>query len=456
MKFKSQRIAREYFLVALPLFLLQVIFGMLASVKYVWNVDPLLKILPFNIAREIHINLLVFWLLLALMGATFYMVADETEAEIYSVRLARIQLWLLTVSGVAAIVGYFFHWSFGMPFLEQPTLIKIVIVVAALMFLYNIGMTMFTNHHKLTRTTATLLGGMVMLSVMFLFGIPFMNNLSTQYYFWWFVIHLWVEGAWELIAASLVAWCLIKLTGVSRKTVEGWVFAEVCLVLLTGIIGTGHHYYWIGTPHYWLVWGAVFSAAEPIPIVMMLVDAVRDLLKARTLPIVNTLALAWLGASDFVHFVGAGVWGFGQTLPQINRWTHGTQITASHGHFAFWGAYGMLAIALMYAILPEITGRPPNGKQGVGFTAFMSLNFGMIFIVMALLIAGIVQVYLQRVMGLDFLEVQNHMRLWYEVRLTAGGLFTVGTILLMWDLIRIALPRPAARLAAAPVPQSAD
>ena len=456
MKFKSQRIAREYFLVALPLFLLQVVFGMLASVKYVWNVDPLLKILPFNIAREIHINLLVFWLLLALMGATFYMVADETEAEIYSVRLARIQLWLLTVSGVAAIVGYFFHWSFGMPFLEQPTLIKIVIVVAALMFLYNIGMTMFTNHHKLTRTTATLLGGMVMLSVMFLFGIPFMNNLSTQYYFWWFVIHLWVEGAWELIAASLVAWCLIKLTGVSRKTVEGWVFAEVCLVLLTGIIGTGHHYYWIGTPHYWLVWGAVFSAAEPVPIVMMLVDAVRDLLKARTLPIVNTLALAWLGAGAFVHFVGAGVWGFGQTLPQINRWTHGTQITASHGHFAFWGAYGMLAIALMYAILPEITGRAPNGKQGVGFTAFMSLNFGMIFIVMALLIAGIVQVYLQRIMGLDFLEVQNHMRLWFEVRLAAGGLFTVGTILLLWDLIRIALPRPAAHLAAAPVPQSAD
>src|SRR5881628_2560309 len=63
-------------------------------------------------------------------------------------------------------------------------------------------------------------------------------------------IHLWVEGAWELIAASLVAWSLIKLTGVSRKTVEGWVFAEVALVLLTGIIGTGHHYYWIGTPHY--------------------------------------------------------------------------------------------------------------------------------------------------------------------------------------------------------------
>ena len=455
MKHQSQRVAREYFLAALPLFFLQVIFGLVASIKYVWGYDPMLNIVPFNIARTIHLNLLVFWLLLALMGATYYMVGDELDTELYSIRLARIQLWVLLVSCVAAIAGYFFNWSFGLPFLEQPTLIKVVIVVAALIFLYNIAMTMFTNHHTLTRTTATLLGGMVMLSIMFLFGIPFMNNLSTQYYFWWWVIHLWTEGAWELIAASLVAWALIKLTGVARKTVEGWVFAEVALVLFTGIIGTGHHYYWIGTPHYWLVWGAVFSAAEPVPIMMMLVDAVRNMLKARTLPIVNTLSLAWLGAGAFVHFMGAGVWGFGQTLPQINRWTHGTQITASHGHFAFWGAYGMLAIALMYAILPEINGRSTNGKQGLGFAAFMSLNFGMIFMVMALLIAGIVQVYLQRIMGLDFLEVQSHLRLWFEVRLVAGCIFAVGSVLLLWDLLRLAAREPATEVSGVPAVEPA-
>ena len=444
MRYQSQKLAREYFLAALLLFLLQVVFGILGSVKYVWGYDPLLNIVPFNVARTIHLNLLVFWLLLALMGATYYMVADEIQTEIYSVRLARIQLGILLVSGVVAVVGYFFQWSFGMPFLEQPTFIKLLIVVAALIFLYNIGMTMFTSHHQLTRTTATLLGGMGMLAIMFLFGIPFMSNLSIQYYFWWWVIHLWVEGAWELIAAALVAWALIKLTGVPRRRVEGWVFAEVALVLLTGIIGTGHHYFWIGTPHYWLWWGGIFSAAEPIPIMLMLVDGVRSLLKARTLATVNTMALAWLGASTFVHFMGAGVWGFGQTLPQINRWTHGTQITASHGHFAFWGAYGMLAIALMYTILPEITGRKQaNGKEGLSFSAFVSLNFSMIFMVMALLIAGIVQVYLQRVMGLDFLEVQEHMRLWFQVRLVAGAIFTVGTLVLLWDLFRLARPLPA-------------
>jgi nitric oxide reductase subunit B len=443
MAYQSQEIAREYFWAALPLFLLQVIFGLLGSAKYVWDYDPLLNLIPFNVARAIHINLLVFWLLLALMGATYYMVADEIKTEIYSVKLARLQLGILLASGVAAIVGYVFRWSFGMPFLEQPTVIKLAIVVAALIFLANVALTMFTNHHTLTRTTATLLGGMVMLSIMFLFGIPFMANLSTQYYFWWWVIHLWVEGAWELIAASLVGWALIKVTGVSRARIEGWVFAEVCLVLLTGIIGTGHHYYWIGTPHYWVWWGAIFSAAEPVPIMMMLVDAVRHMLKARTLPTVNTLGLAWLGASAFVHFMGAGVWGFGQTLAQVNRWTHGTQITASHGHFAFWGAYGMLAIALMYIILPSVTGRPTEQGTKLGFAAFVSTNLSMIFMVMALLIAGIVQVYLQRVMGMDFLQVQTQMRLWFEVRLVAGGIFGVGVVLLLWDLFRLALASPA-------------
>jgi nitric oxide reductase subunit B len=450
MQYQSQKVAREYFLAVLPLFVLQVVFGLVASAKYIWGYDPLLYIAPFNVSRAVHLNLVVFWLLLALMGATYYMVCEEAQTELYSVRLARVQLGLLLASGVTAIVGYFFQWSFGMPFLEQPTLVKLIITVAALLFLYNIAMTMFRNHKQLTGTAVTLLAGMVMLSVMFLFGIPFLPNLSEQYFFWWWVIHLWVEGAWELIAAALIAWGLIKLTGVPRRRVEGWVFAEVMLVLITGIIGTGHHYYWIGTPHYWLWWGGIFSALEPLPILLMLIDAGRHFLEARTKPVVNTLGLAWLAASAFVHFMGAGVWGFGQTLPQINRWTHGTQITASHGHFAFWGAYGMLAIALMYTILPEISGRPPDRPKKLGFAAFISLNFGMIFIVMALLIAGIVQVYLQRVLGMDFLEVQKQLLLWFEVRMAAGILFAFGSVLLVWDLFR--LGRPSSPASGAPVP----
>ena len=172
MRFKSQIIAREYLVAALLLFLLQAAFGILNITKYIWGYDPLLNIIPFNVSRAIHINLLVFWLLLGLMGATYYMIADELKTEIYSVKLGRLQLGILLVSGVASIVGYLFQWSFGMPFLEQPTVIKLAIVVAALIFLANIILTMFSNGHKLTSMTATLLGGMVMLAVMFLSASP--------------------------------------------------------------------------------------------------------------------------------------------------------------------------------------------------------------------------------------------------------------------------------------------
>ncbi len=86
-----------------------------------------------------------------------------------------------------------------------------------------------------------------MLAVMWLFGIPFFKNLTLDYYYWWWVIHLWVEGAWELIAASIMAFVLLKITGIERKVIEKWLYVEVALVLITGIIGTGHHYYWIGT-----------------------------------------------------------------------------------------------------------------------------------------------------------------------------------------------------------------
>ena len=313
---------------------------------------------------------------------------------------------------------------------------------------------MFSNGHKLTSMTATLLGGMVMLAVMFLFGIPFMDNLSTQYYWWWWVIHLWVEGAWELIAASLMGWALIKITEMPAQAHRRVGVRRGVPVLSTGIIGTGHHYYWIGTPRYWLWWCSIFSAAEPLPILMMLVDTVRHMLWARTLRTVNTLGLAWLGASAFVHFMGAAVWGFGQTLPQINRWTHGTQITASHGHFAFWAAYGMLVIALMYIILPELGGHNTEHGSKVGFIAFVTLNFSMIFMVMGLLVAGIVQVYFQRVLGMEYLETQGHMRLWYEVVLVAGCVFVIGTVLVLWDLLRMCRILPAGERTSEPVPET--
>ncbi len=434
MKYETQKIAINYFIIATLLFGLQVIFGLITGAKYVWDYDPLLNILPFNTSRAIHINLLVVWLLIGFMGGTYYLVPEEGEAEIYSPGLAHFQLALFVLIGVAAIVGYIAGWSWGMPFLEQPTILKIGIVAVALIFLFNIFMTMMKTR-KWTVIQGVLLGGLVMLAVMFLFGILFMKNLTTQYYYWWWVIHLWVEGAWELVTGSIMAFILLKLTGVDREVVEKWLYVEVGLVLFTGIAGTGHHYYWIGTPAYWLWVGGIFSALEPVPIMFMMIDTLRDV-RERKVEIENRVAMYWAVGCAVMHFFGAGVWGFAHTLPMINKWTHGTQVTASHGHFAFFGAYAMLNLTIIYFAVPRLKGVRPS-KGGLSLPAMRMMVFSMFLMALALGVAGIVQAYLQRVLGMDYLTTQEFMKVWYRVFWVSAWGFAVGVFIYIADFFRM-------------------
>lgn len=434
MKYESQKVAYNYFVAATLLFGLQVIFGLLTGAKYVWDYDPLMSILPFNTSRAIHINLLVVWLLMGFMGGTYFMVPEESETELYSTKLANIQLILFAAIGVAAITAYLLGWSWGMPFLEQPTILKIGIVIVALIFLFNIFMTMMKTK-KYTVIQSVLLGGLVMLALLFLFGVFFMKNLTVQYFYWWWVIHLWVEGAWELITGAIMAFIMLKLTGVERELVEKWLYIEVGLVLFTGIVGTGHHYYWIGTPHYWLWFGGIFSALEPVPIMLMVFDTLRTV-RERKIEIENKMVMFWAVGCAVLHFFGAGVWGFAHTLPQINQWTHGTQITASHGHFSFFGAYAMVNLTTIYFMLPMIRGLK-TFRTNLSLLALRFMVFSMILMALALAVAGIVQTYLQRVLGMDYMTTQGYMRLWYAVFWVSGWGFAIGAFTYIVDFFTL-------------------
>lgn len=434
MKYETQKIAYNYFVVATLLFGLQVIFGLILGAKYVWDFDPLINILPFNTARAIHINLLIFWLLLGFMGGVYYLAPEEAETEIYSPKLARLQLYLLAAIALTAITGYVLGWSWGMPFLEQPTVLKIGIVLVALIFLLNVFMTILKTR-KWTAIQTVLLLGLVLLALLFLFGIFFMKNLSMQYYYWFWIIHLWTEGAWELIASAIMAFILLKLTGVDRELVEKWLYIEVGLVLFTGLTGTGHHYYWIGTPKYWLWIGGVFGALEPLPILLMVIDTLRDI-RERKVEIENRMVLYWAVCSAVFHFLGAGVWGLAHNFPQINQWTHGTQFTASHAHFAFFGAYVMLNITMIYFAVPKIKS-VSLFKPGLGLMALRTMTFSMLMMVFAFTGAGIVQAYLQRVLGMDYLSTQYLMKLWFTVLWVSAWGFASGVIMYIIDFFKL-------------------
>jgi nitric oxide reductase subunit B len=442
MEYRSQKIAYWYFAIALLLFALQVVLGLWLAFNYSFTVpQSIVDIFPFATARAMHTNLLVLWMLLGFMGGTYYIVPEETKSEIYSLKLAWFQLIALVATGVIALVGFAFGWTQGRPLLEIPTTLDIVVVVGALVFLFNVGMTMF-RAKRWTVIQGTLLGGLLFLALLYLFGIPFYQNEVIDWYYWWWVIHLWVEGAWELVTAAIFAFVLMKLTGVERQVVEKWLYVEVGLFLFTGIAGTGHHYYWIGAPKYWLWVGGIFSALEPLPILLMLLDTMKHV-KHREAKIVNPLTWTIAIGCAVMHMIGAGVWGLMHTLPQINYYTHGSQVTVSHGHLAFFGAYALLNIMVFYYAMPKIKGievyDPTRGK-----VAFWTMSTAMMLMGISFGIAGIVQSYLERVLGMGYMAAQVYMRLWLQVTFFLGIFFFIGVLVLVTDLLFIRPARQAA------------
>lgn len=437
--YPSQRIAYPYFVIALLLFVLQVIVGIWLALSYAVTMPQgLVDIIPFSTTRAFHTNLLVLWLLLGFMGSTYFMVPEESERDIFSPALAYLQLALLVATGVAALVGFVFGWTKGKPLLEIPFPLDYLVVVGALIFLFNVGMTMLRGK-RWTVIQGSLFGGLVFLAVMYLFNLPFYANLSIDWYYWWWVIHLWVEGAWELVAAALTAWILIKITGVPRETVEKWLYVELGLFLFTGIAGTGHHYYWLGAPKYWLWVGGVFSALEPVPILLMLIDA-WHYVSNRKGQLNNKLVFTFAVGMAIMHFVGAGLWGFAHTLPQINYYTHGSQVTVAHGHIAFFGAYVLLNLMFFYYAMPKLKGLTVFNERR-GTLAFWWLSVTMVAMTLGFSIAGVLQTYIERVMGLGYMTAQSQMRFWFAILVVLGLTFLSGVILAVVDLVTL---RPGA------------
>lgn len=444
MTHKSQSVAYPYFVVSLLLFGLQVVMGLWLATNYFATIpQSIVDAFPFSTARAFHTNLLVLWLLLGFMGATYYLVPEETNSELYSPKLALVQLGLLSVTGVVALVGFVFGWTQGRPLLEIPRPLDFLVVIGALMFLFNVGMTII-KAKRWTMTQGSLLAGLFFLAILYLFGIPFYRNLSVDWYYWWWVVHLWVEGAWELIAAAMTAYMLMKLTGVERKIVEKWLYVELGLFLFTGIAGTGHHYYWLGAPKYWLAVGGIFSALEPFPILLMVYDTWRDI-KHRKESMKPKLTWVYLVGGVILHFVGAGLFGFAHTLPQINYYTHGSQVTVSHGHLSFYGAYVLLNLTFYYFAIPRIKGFPGfEYDEKTGHTGFWLTALGVLGMSLAFAVAGVLQTYLERVQGQPYMLAAQPIRFWMFVAFVHGLAVVGGVFLTIKHLLTLRpAPKPA-------------
>ncbi len=436
MKYESQKIAWWFFATSMLLLSLQLVYGFIMAFAHA-GYDVLHDYIPFHVARSTHVNLLVMWLLSGFMGAAYYIIPEEAEREVMWPKLAYVQLIAFVAVGVTAVIGFNFEWWEGRKFLEIPRPLDYLVVVDILLFIANIGMTIWKGRRR-TTTALVLYFGLASAALLYLPGMLPTDNQTVDSYWRWWVVHLWVEGVWELIMGGILSYLLIKLTGIDREVIEKWLYIIVGLTFLSGILGTGHHYYYIGVPGYWKWIGGIFGALEPLAFLGMAVYAITMARKGgRNHP--NRLALLWTVGCSIMSFVGGGFLGFAHTLPQVNMYTHGTLITAMHGHLAFWGAYAMIVFAVIVYSLPQMTGRK-RYENSTSQIAFWSSNIGMVAMTLAFGAAGVAQVYLERKVGMDFLGVQKEIEVHFWGLILAASLFTFGIGCFIYEFIRYGMP----------------
>jgi nitric oxide reductase subunit B len=469
----GQRVAVKYFSAAIVLFVAQILFGILAGLQFVYP-DFLYGVLDFSVNRMVHTNAMVVWLLFGFIGSVYWLLEDEAGTELVGRTLANLNFGVLVTAVGAVVVVYLLVqigtgtrlsiWlvNEGREYIEAPRWADIGIVACMLVFFYNCAATFMKG--RWSGISGVLVLDLVGLAGMYLAGMFFATNISMDQYWWWWVIHLWVEATWEVLVGCIMAWGLMRTLGVSRRIVTTWLYIEVAMMFGSGILGLGHHYFWIGTPEYWLGIGGFFSALEPIPLVAMVVHAVYDAgrhgFKSN-----NNPALAWFIAHAFGNFFGAGVWGFMQTLPQINLYTHGTQWTASHGHLAFFGAYVTINVAMIYMALQKWRGNVwmAGGLSDNGWKwkwSLALLHLGVVGMTAALLIAGYEQSFVERAMGGStwsaYFAAQSHP--WFVQAMVWRNVFgfamAAGLVLLVWDFVTIG--RGERRVASTPPAERDD
>ena len=466
-EYETQRLSLRFFMVMLVLFFLQTAFGLLLAAQHI---DPTLLAgtLNFNVLRSQHVNLAIFWVLSGFIATILFVgpllskreLAEPWLIKVLFYALLAVVAWnaLTQVLAQQGVAGWWMGQPLlqeGLEYLEAGRVADVVILIGFAILCWVVLRT-FPPRAQWNEIHWGLGLGVVALTLVWIFGMAFVERLDVQEYFRWYVVHYWVEGVWEVIHIALVGFLLVLLFRADVKSVGYAVFWGISLVWLSGLIGNAHHYFWIGTPEFWQFWGSLFSALEPLPLIFcfwhIYLDAHQD-----GKPVANMPAFSFLLGSVVLEQVGAGILGFTMTFALTNVWSHGTWVTLSHAHLALFGTFGMLGLAAAYYAVPIMRGLAAF-DQRPGRLAFWLVFTGMLGLGFVFATGGTVQVFVYRTLGLDWFsgDVAPAMQFAKVSVPVFGMVFASGVGVLVYDLLTMGLRAPAAAGdEAAAVPRSA-
>ncbi|HEX2869497.1 MAG TPA: nitric-oxide reductase large subunit [Ignavibacteriales bacterium] len=416
----SQRSTAYFFLVMALLFLIQALLG--GSIQHYrteltnfFGFD-LAKILPFNVARTWHLQLAIFWV------ATSFLAAGIFLAPLISQNEPEKQHWLAygllgalaivvfgsligEYLGIFGFIGNLWNWfgNQGWEYLDLGRFWQILLSIGLVFWvaiLYRSMHTRLKNEHMANMPWIFFFAA---LAIPAFYAVGLLASTGSNYtvadYWRWWVVHLWVEDFLELFTTVVVAYIFVLLGIVQERTALTLIFLDFILYSAGGVIGTMHHMYFSGAPVQHMALGAVFSAAEVVPLTFLTVEAWSFLqlgtaqISKTTTPFPHKWAVMFLVAVGFWNFLGAGIFGFLINLPIVSYYEIGTALTANHGHAAFMGVYGMLAVGLALFCLRYLIPADKWSDKMAKFS-FWTLNIGLAWMCLGTLFPlGVIQLY---------------------------------------------------------------
>ncbi|HKQ98552.1 MAG TPA: cbb3-type cytochrome c oxidase subunit I [Candidatus Polarisedimenticolia bacterium] len=407
-----------YFLVVAALFLLQALAG--GALAH-YRVEPgafygfdLAALLPYHLLRTWHLQLAVFWIATAWVGGGLFLAPlvgrAEPKGQLLGVRILFAALVAVVLGsllgewlGINNRLGDLWFWigHQGSEYLDLGRLWQVLLAVGLLLWLFLMFRALRPAMRVPERSemASLFLYSAVAIPVFYLpalFYGPHTNFAVIDNWRFW-IIHLWVEGFFELFATVLVATMFHQMGLVSLNTATRVIYLDAILYLGAGIIGTGHHWYFTGQGTLNMGLAASFSAMEVVPLTLLTLDA-WDFVRIKDRPCGDCggkfaggqiWAIYFLMAVGFWNFVGAGVFGFLINTPIVSYFEVGTLLTSNHGHTAMFGVFGMLALAVLVFCLRAMQSDAVwAGTERLVRFGFWGLNVGLALMVVTDLFPG--------------------------------------------------------------------
>ncbi|HXU64970.1 MAG TPA: nitric-oxide reductase large subunit [Polyangia bacterium] len=464
----SQRATMKYFLVVAALFLAQVGLG---GVTAHYGVEgqsfygiPLAEWLPYAVTRSWHTQLGIFWIATAWLGTGLFLapsIGGEPRFQRLGVNVLFGALLVIVVGALAGqwlsvqqrLGGQLWYWfgHQGYEYVDLGRFWQIFLFAGLFIWLALMGRALWPALRRRDEQRPLLVLFVLSSAAIALFygaGLMYgrQSHLASVEYWRWWVVHLWVEGFFEVFATVAIAFLFVRMGVLRTSAATPAVLFATAVFLAGGIVGTLHHLYFTGTPSSALSLGAVFSALEVAPLTLIGYDVWQNLRAVRR----SSGAPEWMAryrwpiyffvAVAFWNLLGAGVFGFLINPPISLYYVQGLNLTPVHGHTALFGVYGMLGIGLALFAL-RVLSRRAEWREGVLKFAFWSLNAGLLVMVaLSLLPIGLLQAQAAIERGTwyarsaEFLQSPLLANLRW-LRVPGDVIFSAGVVALAWFII---------------------